>query len=42
MKKKDREDYLFNEAIKYLGKYPATKKKIKEYLKKKLGIKRYI
>jgi len=29
------EKYLFNEAVIYLGKYPATKKKIKEYLKKK-------
>lgn len=30
------EKYLFNEAIKYLGKYPATKKKIEEFLHKKL------
>ena len=35
MKKKAHE-YLFNEAIKYLGKYPATKKKISEILEKKL------
>ena len=28
--------YLFNETIKYLGKYPATRKKIKEYLQKKV------
>jgi SOS response regulatory protein OraA/RecX len=35
MKKKANE-YLFNEAVKYLGKYPATRKKIKEYLQKKL------
>jgi len=26
----------FNEAVKYLGKYPATRKKIKEYLQKKI------
>ena len=30
------EKYLFNEAVIYLGKYPATKKKIKEYLTKKV------
>lgn len=30
------EKYLFNEAIKYLGKYPATKKKIEEFLNKKI------
>ena len=30
--KKDANEYLFNEAVKYLGKYPATRKKIKEYL----------
>ena len=34
--KKDVNDYLFNEAIKYLGKYPATRKKIKEHLQKKI------
>lgn len=34
--KKNAEEFLFHEAIKYLGKYPATKKKIEEYLKKKL------
>ena len=34
--KKDAHDFLFNEAVKYLGKYPATRKKIKEYLQKKL------
>ena len=33
--KKNAKDYLFNEAVKYLGKYPATCKKIKEYLQKK-------
>ncbi len=27
---------MFNEAIKYLGKYPATKKKLKNILKKKI------
>tara|TARA_E500000178_G_C16927373_1_gene710044 strand:+ start:872 stop:1294 length:423 start_codon:yes stop_codon:yes gene_type:complete len=30
------EKYLFNEAIKYLGKYPATRKKIEEFLQKKI------
>jgi len=34
--KKDANEFLFNEAIKYLGKYPATRKKIKEYLQKKV------
>ena len=34
--KKDASEYLFNEAIKYIGKYPATRKKIKEYLQKKI------
>jgi SOS response regulatory protein OraA/RecX len=34
--KKKAYDYLFNEAIKYLGRYPATKKKIREYLQKKI------
>lgn len=34
--KKDASDYLFNEAVKYLGKYPATRKKIKEHLQKKI------
>ena len=34
--KKDVNEYLFNEAIKYLGKYPATRKKIKEHLQKKI------
>ena len=34
--KKEAHEYLFNEAIKYLGKYPATRKKIKEYLQKKI------
>ena len=34
--KKDANEFLFNEAIKYLGKYPANRKKIKEYLQKKI------
>ena len=34
--KKNLDEYLFNEAVKYLGKYPATCKKIKEYLHKKI------
>ena len=34
--KKKADEYLFNEAIKYLGKYPATKKKISEILEKRL------
>ena len=34
--KKNANEYLFNEAVKYLGKYPATRKKIKEYLRKKI------
>ena len=34
--KKDANEYLFNEAVKYLGKYPATRKKIKEHLQKKI------
>ena len=34
--KKKADEYLFNEAVKYLGKYPATKKKITEHLKKKI------
>ena len=38
--KKDANEYLFNEAVKYLGKYPATRKKIKEYLQKKIKIKK--
>ena len=32
--KKKADEYLFNEAIKYLGKYPATKKRFQKYLKK--------
>ena len=34
--KKKADEYLYNEALKYLGKYPATKKKIYEIIKKKL------
>ena len=37
--KKDANEYLYNEAIKYLGKYPATRKKIREHLQKKIKIK---
>ena len=38
--KKDANEYLFNEAVKYLGKYPATRKKIKEHLQKKINDKK--
>ena len=34
--KKKADEYLYNEALKYLGKYPATKKKICEILEKRL------
>ena len=34
--KKKADEYLYNEALKYLGKYPATKKKIYEILEKRL------
>ena len=34
--KKKADEYLYNEALKYLGKYPTTKKKISEILEKKL------
>ena len=34
--KKKLDEYLFNEAVKYLGKYPATKKKIFKILEKKI------
>ena len=34
--KKTADEYLYNEALKYLGKYPATKKKISEILEKRL------
>ena len=34
------EKFLFNAAIKYLGKYPATKKKVREYLTKELNKKK--
>ncbi len=37
----DAEKYLFSQAAKYLGKYPATKKKIKEYLEKKIRNKKF-
>ena len=32
----DIEKYLFNQAVTYLGKYPATKNKIKDFIKKKI------
>ncbi len=38
--KQNIEDYLFNECIKYLGKYPATKKKLNDFIKKKIRIKK--
>jgi len=38
--KKEINEYLFNAAIKYIGKYPATKKKINQYLKKELNKKK--
>ena len=34
--KKKADEYLYNEALKYLGKYPATKKKISEILEKRI------
>ena len=34
--KKKADEYLYKEALKYLGKYPATKKKISEILEKRL------
>ena len=34
--KKEAYEYLFSEAVKYLGKFPATKKKLKEILQKKI------
>ena len=30
------EEFLFNECIKYLGKYPTTKKRLNDFLKKKI------
>jgi SOS response regulatory protein OraA/RecX len=39
--KKEAQEYLFNEAVKYLGKYPATKKKLKEILQKKIRNKKF-
>ena len=38
--KENAEQYLFNEAIRYLGRYPATKKGIEQYLQKKIRNKR--
>ena len=40
--KKKADEYLYNEALKYLGKYPATKKKISEILEKRLKNKKLI
>ena len=34
--KKNADEYLFNEAIKYLWKISSNKKKIEEYLKQKI------
>ena len=34
--RKNIEDFLFNECIKYLGKYPATKNKLVEIINKKI------
>mgnify|MGYP001162164147 CR=1 FL=1 len=34
------EKFLFNAAIKYLGKYPATKKKVREQIRKELNKKK--
>ena len=34
--KKNAQDFLFDEAVKYPGRYPATKKKIEQYLQKKI------
>ena len=34
--KKNADKYLYDEAVKYLGKYPATRKKIEEHLQKKV------
>ena len=36
----DIEKYLFNQAVIYLGRYPATKNKIKDFIKKKIQNKR--
>tara|TARA_Y100001935_G_C17264996_1_gene488651 strand:- start:836 stop:1324 length:489 start_codon:yes stop_codon:yes gene_type:complete len=38
--KKDLNEYLFDEVIKYLGRYPATKKRIREILTKKIKSKK--
>jgi hypothetical protein len=36
MIKKNIDQFIFDEAIKYLGKYPATKKRLKIILRKKI------
>ena len=38
----DLNDFLFNQATRYLGRYPSTKKKLKIHLKKKMKSKRYV
>jgi len=38
--KKNVDEFLFDEAMRYLGKYPATKKKIENYLHKKINHKK--
>ncbi len=38
--KKNVDEFLFDEATRYLGKYPATKKKIENYLHKKINNKK--
>ena len=40
--KKEAIDYLFNEAVKYLGKYPATRQKIKDHLQNSVPYFRYL
>ena len=38
----DLNDFLFNQAVSYLGRYPSTKRKLKIHLKKRMKSKRYI
>ena len=40
--KKKADEYLYNEALKYLGKYPATKKKFLKFLEKDSKIEKLI
>ena len=35
------DEFLFNKSISYLGRYPATKKKLATHLEKKIKSKRY-